>query len=454
MAAEADGVASVGREQRIKTVLFAVVLLVVYVPSRFFVLFYVKPAGNDTEFYARHAYIRRLAAERGVPFHGLYREMGLAEAAGLDTAVFRVFDSTAVAAALSIVHYPPLAVAAMGVPALGMERGCSGMAGFTKQYVTRFRWWCAAAETVTVAVAGLMILALFRQEKTARLMFRASVLCLAGLLMPGILFNRLDVITGMLLMVSIALLVKRAWFLSFIVFSLAVNFKLIPLFLVPVWALGSLRAADCREDARHYGVVRTMRAAVLRGALLCAFVACVALFFYLLEGKGAFDYVGFHLKRGVHIESMWGVFSLLAARLSGISCGISWFGSFNVEGPAAPLLAALSLPLTALLLIAATVVLAVRVARRQGEQDAGAVIEASLLFLCIVFLFSKVLSPQYLVVCIPLVALLPYTGTGAFVVTCLFFGACVPRRLFIPVFTGKSCTDRDGSVSSFLPHGY
>jgi hypothetical protein len=268
-------------------------------------------------------------------------------------------------------------------------------------------------------------------------------LCLAGLCMPRILYDRLDIILSTLLLLSLALLIQRSTLASFLLFALAVNFKLVPVFLLPVWILGSFRASDFDQPSFRARVVRMVLMSAARGILLVGLTAGVALLFYVFEGKGVFDFLEFHYNRGVHIESLWGAFSLLAARLSGAPFHMALtYGAYNVTTPATPVLSALSSATLAGLLIAVTVVLAVRFTARL-ERSAHSlspqeIIEATLLYLCVVFSFSKIFSPQYLFALVPLVALLPRARGGAFVVSCVFVGVCCLSTLIYPYFYTKA----------------
>ncbi|MBN2189266.1 MAG: hypothetical protein JW699_07415 [Chitinispirillaceae bacterium] len=429
MAIDTKEIASVRHAKRLRIILLAVMLAMLYVPSRLFVLNSVRPAGTDTDLYARYAYIRRLASERRVSFHELYRDRGHAV---LESGGPRPFDSLI----LTVVAYPPLAVAVMTIPALLMQGGTADAEAFTREYARAFRRLCAVAEAVAAAAVFLLMLVLYGNDKTITLVFRISVLCLAGMLMPRILYDRLDVILGALLALSLVFLVRKATILSFFVFALAVNFKLIPVFLFPVWVAGSLSASDCDGPSLRARAVRVVRKSITRGAVLFLFIAGVALVFYAAEGRGAFDYLRFHLERGVHIESFWGALSLLAARLSGaFPVMVLTSGAYNVS---APTLAALSFPFMAGLLTIATIIIFAGAVLGRREPAClphpGAVVEASLLFLCIVLTFSPVFSPQYLLALIPLAALLPYTGGGAFIVSCVFIGVCGLSTLIYPYF--------------------
>jgi hypothetical protein len=436
MAIDTNSSASGMRAKRLRLFIVAAILAFMYIPSRLFVLYFVKPLGTDTDLYARYVFIHRIAMERKASFHELYRDSGFAEMARPGP---KKFDSLI----LTVVAYPPFAVAAMNVPALFMKGGCADLETFTERYRGKYRWFCAAVEMAGVIAACFLILTLYGNEKILTLFFRMSVLCLAGLTMPRILYDRLDVLLGAFLILSLALLVRKAVLPSFLVFAFAVNFKLIPVFLLPVLVLGSFLVTDSGAGPLRARIMRMGRMTVTRGAALCLLTVCIALFFYAIEGKGVFDYLKFHLDRGIHIESIWGAFSLLAACLSGSPVHITWaYGAYNVFTPATPVLAALSLPVMAILLTAATAALSFRFVRmdRQAAVTSGAqkIIEAALLFLCIVFASSRIFSPQYLITLVPLVALMPYTGRGAFALSCIFIGVCFLSTLIYPYFYTKA----------------
>jgi hypothetical protein len=419
--------------------LFAVsaAIIVLFIPSRLFLLYNTRPAGTDTELYARYAYIHRLAAECRLPFHDCYRTMGLADISGPGP---KVFDSLA----MTVVAYPPFAVAMMTVPALIVRGGNpvsrTTLTEFTACYKEVYRWFCAAFELLLMLITGFLILRLYKNERLFVTVLRMGLLCLAGMCMPRILYNRLDILLSALLMVSLAALIRKKplVLLSFFVFALAVNFKLIPLFLLPIWILGSLREQPA---------VRMLPTGVLRGLELCGMVAGTALFFFVLEGKGVFDFIAFHLDRGVHIESTWGTFSLLAAHIAGTPFRMALsYGAYNVYLPAAGFLSELSLTALSVAILALTALLVIRCIRRPpaaAEPPAAllgpeTVIEASLLCLLMVFSFSKIFSPQFLIILVPLVALLPRTGRGEFVFICIFIGVCCLSTLIYPYFYTKA----------------
>jgi hypothetical protein len=416
--------------ERLKLIAVSALIIALFIPSRIFLLYHAKPAGTDTELYARYAYIHGLAAECHLSFHDCYRTMGLADISGPGP---KTFDSLA----MTVVAYPPFAVAMMSVPAIFVQGGTPisrmSMTEFIGRYKKAYPWLCAAAELLMVIIVSFLVLRLYKDERLVITVLRMGLLCLAGMCMPRILYNRLDVLLSALLIVSLAALIKEKphLLLSFFVFALAVTFKLIPLFLLPVWILGSLRQ---RPD-RHL-----LKAIIPKGLQLSGIIAGTAFFFFLLEGKGVFDFLAFHLDRGIHIESTWGVLSLFAAKISGTSFRMALSsGAYNVYTPAAGLLSVVSSIILFIAMLAVTILFAARCLKKSATAETRVallgpreVIEGTLLCLLIVFSFAKIFSPQYLIVLIPLVALLPRRGKGDFVFFCVFLGTCCFTTFIYP----------------------
>jgi hypothetical protein len=426
--------------QRLRLSIIVVALVLVYVPSRLCVLQYVKPAGTDTELYARFAYIHRLAAERRVPFHDLYRETGLA-----DFNKHYGVPPPFVAEPLTVVEYPPFAIAVVTIPALVVRHGrpisTMGLPEFTARYQKVYRWFCAFIEMITVAIVSLLLFNLYRNERAIITALRMCILCCAGLCMPRILYDRLDIIMGALIILSLAALIKRLRLLSFFLFALAANFKLIPLFLLPIVVLGSLEASDFQQPAMRERLLRMLRVSAVRGLIVCGMTGGVFSLFLLTEGRGVLDFLVYHLNRGIHIESMWGTVALLAARLSGTPFHIVHnYGAFNISTAATVFLSHLSSAMLAIVLLALTSLFIIRCGGKRGRPAYGepflfgpqSVIEASLLFLCCIFSFSKVFSPQFLLALVPLVALMPFYGRGVFVFLCIFIGTCMLSTIIYP----------------------
>src|SRR5262249_32709772 len=137
----------------------------------------------------------------------------------------------------------PLAVAFMRLPTLWMGRAAGTMPAevFDREYRAAYRRGLAAVDVLLVLLVGWLARRLFPAEPpgewAARLVFYLTGTAALGLL----LYDRLDLVQALLVLGSLGLLVSRAHYAwSFAVLAAAVNFKLVPLVLAPVWVVGSL----------------------------------------------------------------------------------------------------------------------------------------------------------------------------------------------------------------------
>jgi hypothetical protein len=230
---------------------------------------------------------------------------------------------------------------------------------------------------------------------------------------------------------------------SYSIFACAIAYKIVPIFLLPIWVLGSFKGSDFPQESFKKKVVSLLRQGCVRGLFLGALVAGIFLAFYWMEGKASFEFIGIHSNRGIHMESTWGTLSLLAARLSGSPYRIvNGNGSLEVVMPSTPGMIALSMPLLVLFLLGLTAILVFRCIKMLEQplpKDSTllrpqSLIEVTLLFLCVVFSVSRIFSPQYLLLLVPLVALMPFTRRGEFVVACVFILCCCFSTLIYPYF--------------------
>jgi hypothetical protein len=240
------------------------------------------------------------------------------------------------------------------------------------------------------------------RESIDRRWWLAALLLLAQ---GAIAIQRLDAIVALALMAAVHGAVRRSPAQFGIAAGLAGACKIVPLLAVPV-----IVAAD-------WAFWRT-RLVALAGWVMAA----VAIGFgpMLLASPAAVgDFLRYHGGRGLQVESTLAVllgaarWALGAARPSTFS-----FGSFNLDGAVADLLAKATLPITVLAIAALVVVVArgpggraVVVAPGGDGRDTGDRIErvtcAALAATVVLWLGGKVFSPQYLTWGIPLVLAIP-----------------------------------------------
>ncbi len=247
---------------------------------------------------------------------------------------------------------------------------------------------------------------------------REKWLLAAGLLLAqgALSIQRLDPIAALFLALALHAAARRRPFTLGVAAGLAGAAKILPFLVLP-----ALVVAD-------RSLVRDRRS-LLRVALGAALALAVGFGPLLLSRVALSSMMSFHLARGLNVESTLGVlFGVLRALAGHREAAPASFGSQNFDGGWPDALAKLTLPLMLLALLW----LAFRVHRRPPAAE-GARVErlglAALASVAVLWLTSKVLSPQYLTWCIPLVLAIPgavgrrltWIAILAMIVTQLYF---------------------------------
>jgi hypothetical protein len=348
-------------------------------------------------------------------------------------------------------EYPHLALAVMALPRVWMKAappilggGPPGLA----RYRALYRVEMALFDLLAFLALLWLVNRLYRAEPVRQRAERLLAFVVVGLLLGTFLYNRLDIVQGALVVLSLALLVSRlhyAW--SFAVLALAINFKLVPVVLVPVWVLASL-PPGLVADARNQGGVRRL-VGVCCWRLAVATALTLALFapVYLSSGERCLAFFQYHRDRGLEVGSFYSAVILGLKPFGYPSACYYGHGCINVDSPASALLTRLSPAITLGLLLAVTLFSGWLLLRRKAEDEEGRapglpaggarstlekgappagrlfggdLAACASLALLVFIAGNKVFSPQYLLWLLPLLPLLPFS--------------VVPRRLCLGSF--------------------
>ncbi len=406
------------------------VAMAVFLASRFYVLFSADiQASTLFEVNVAYTYCYQYATSHGVSFYQTVRDLKSARDPHRDPVEYAV-------------EYPPLAVGWMILPGVFLppipDRPSPEA---VRRYVQANRALMALAD-----LAGFLLLAaslpilIPRGARDPRYEWRLLFYIAAGLLLMHILYDRFDLVVGVLTLAALRLLASRRHYLwAFAVLALAINFKLTPLVLAPIWVLGSLPAGLFASLGRERASLTRMTAKIVeRSAVLIALTIAMFLPFYWASGKETLALFAYHGKRGLEIESIWAWLAMIAGRLfQNPTQTVLSFGSINVTSRVAAILAKVAPLTTVALLLAGVIALLVsvraRFVRTELRDEATAAQSAPGLFSAFIILFlllsivsSGVLSPQYLLWLVPLVPLMAPEGRfansflGAFLAICLF----------------------------------
>jgi hypothetical protein len=399
---------------------------------------------SDVEIYARYAHEQELASRTGRNFYELHeerfrREVEAARQAG--TLIGSVDEYLKV-------EYPPLALAVMRLPTLWMSESATD-AGPTLSYLASYR---AAYRVLMAAVDGLAFVLVWsligrvhRHENAGERSWRFLGYVLSTTALWPLLYERLDLMLALMMLLSFALLISKAHYgWSFAVLALGVNFKITPVVLLPLWLLGSLPV----QSARSWFQPSVLAALVVRGVVLLGMLSAGFLPFYAREGSGVFGFLAYHRDRGLEVGSMYSSLLLALEPFGHITHVKYSFGSINLESSLSATLVALAPWVTGATLLAAIACFILRLrqlpaAVEEPNQETlahrypGMLAAFVLLFLLLFIAANKVFSPQYLLWVAPLVPLLPLRGPsqrlfmGAFLLICLLSTLLAPFLLVL-----------------------
>jgi hypothetical protein len=274
-----------------------------------------------------------------------------------------------------VAEYPPLVFVFTAVPAI-FDRSLH-------YYFPIFRALCCCVDCGMWA----LLLALHRKRVWPCVVY---VLCTTAL--GPLLYDRIDIVLGAILLVAASLLLRRRDGWSCLAVGLGIAFKLIPIVLAPAilvtaWRRGWLGLAGA--------------------ALLLSVPAVVSVDLTIAMGgrqlEGLMDY---HQRRGVHLESVPGSVEMVMMHLTGAPGAVSTeYGSVNLHTRYEPVLLRVSTLLLVGMMLGAALLAGTR------RRDLASLLALLATALCASLLFSKVLSPQYFIFLLPvLVALPPMRG--------------------------------------------
>lgn len=288
------------------------------------------------------------------------------------------------------VEYPPLVLPFILVPRMLTD-------------APRYFCWMFGALMGACLAGSVAVLAraLLRAGKSAReLSLRVFLISLVFLAHGGIAIQRLDAVTALLIALATAAWIDRAYDRLAFWLGLAAASKFLPiLLLLPIAAAdetflrSALRAAT--PEARRQGRAATVRLFAIAGMTFALGLGP----FFAFSPTALGDVLRYHGARGLHGESVLGS---LWALVASSGPAVHAYGSYNLPGTVADVLARVAMPLS----LAAIVAFAWFVYHR----GSGAVVRAGLVVLgalTILWSTGKVFSPQYLTWGIPFLLFLP-----------------------------------------------
>jgi uncharacterized membrane protein len=268
-------------------------------------------------------------------------------------------------------------------------------------------WSCAAALLV-LAVRGVAA----QGAPPARLLAVAVGIGLFPLALGSVVLTRYDLWPAALTAGALAAVLVGRDRLGLGVLGLAAAAKIYPLVLLPPLLVYLVKRRGGREAAIAF-------------AVFAAVVAVAVLPFAVIAPEGLWGSVERQLGRPLQIESLGASF-LLAARQLGFYDPevVSSHGSQNLDGALPDALASAQTVLQVAALVAVWLLFA------RGPATPGRLVTASAASVAVFVAFGKVLSPQFLIWLVPVVALVGADAAAAAVA--LFGAALVATHAWFP----------------------
>ncbi len=319
-------------------------------------------------------------------------------------------------------EYPPVALVVFAIPSLFAPAHDFG--GYTQAFET-LMVLCG------VVASALVALVLARQgAPLSRLIARSLFAGLAPLLLGPVVLSRYDLWPTVLTIAALGALVWARFRLAFVLLALATAAKVYPAVLLPLAAIQVWRVRGRREA----GVCLAIAGAVL---------AVVTLPFAVAAPHGVWESLTGQAGRPLQIESLGASFLLVAHTVAGLGVTVLFsHGSDNLGGHPASVLA------SAQTVIGAVALVALWVAYARGAAQPGRLLRYAAACVCAFVAFDKVLSPQYMVWLIPVVALVP--GVRGDVSVVLLAAVLVITQLWFPSHYLSLAYDLDPKDSWFV----
>jgi hypothetical protein len=367
----------------------------------------------------RYAFEAQRAASRGMSIYKLHAES-------------RQLESAAIPPVERVVEYPPLTILWMKAPAWFLDP--IPKTGPAPGPWVRAAKWANQIAMFVVDLCGFGILALIGATGAQLAVYTAG-----GLLLFPVLYDRFDLLLGVLLLGAMVLLVrKRPSWAPLTVLMVAINLKITPLVLVPLFVLGTLpeNALPSPSGTRPWGLIGR------RLAMLSALGAALFLPFFVKDGFSTLDFLRYHAMRGLEVSSVWNTIPIALSAIFQWPANPSFrFGSFELKSALGGLLRTMASAYMAAV-IPVLAFLLWRLLRKLGtpaklggtttlaQANPALFLRCAVVCLLTAIIGAHVLSPQYLLWLVPLVVL--WEGRWQWCVWAVFLVMCALTTLSYP----------------------
>jgi hypothetical protein len=353
------------------------------------------------------------------------------------------------------IEYPPLAIWLVSLPAHFESTDFAFTRewhqGFSRRYERTFHIAFFLAELGVFLLFCRLFLHMYPNAPPEQAAIRVIALVVAGLALPHLLYERLDMLQAFFVFAGLYLLVRRRCYLwSFVFLSLGVHYKLVPIVLVPVWVVGATPVAVLTALDRG-NLRRPLMFLVHRAVMLLAAGLAVLLPFWLCYGPECIQFIRVHQNLGMHVESVPSTLVLLLNCIVDLNVSISQgVGSFQLNSSINSAIISGNTLVLFICMSAASIMLIMHFSGREAPTDASIrfadmeqvsianrypseIVLFTILFYGIAMCISRAFSPQYLIWLLALFPLAPLDrGRRSHLLPWVFVAVCALTTVIYP----------------------
>jgi uncharacterized membrane protein len=248
------------------------------------------------------------------------------------------------------------------------------------------------AEVLIFELAGLVLTYLIARRLGKAPWTLLSVYSIAILAVGPIIGQQYDIIPAITTLLALYYFWLGHHKVAWVFLALGTMIKLYPALLAPIFLIIYLRNGEYRRIWSGLSVF----------ALCCLLILSPFLIIGPSNLLSLFDY---HSLRGIQLESTYGAILLVAQKLGWTTVTLVFnYGSWNFNGNLANIFSQLSTPIMAIYLLGCYIFIYTQV--RAGKSQFTRLGCYALLVILVTLITSKVLSPQYIIWLIPVLALI------------------------------------------------
>ena len=211
------------------------------------------------------------------------------------------------------IEYPPFAVLWVSLPGfyLMLTENYTNLRDFTILYENAYKWFMLFIDSLFFFLFSFLLTKFLPNDRNffRSYSFLLSYYILCGACLFIYYYYRLDLtVSFLVLLAATCLFLWKKRKTSFFLLALSINYKLAPLVLVPLWALGSMTYGKTLLLYKQKNWSLLLGTYMKNIAQILGACCLVFLPFVFLFGSKTISFLSYHSDRPIQVESLYSVF--------------------------------------------------------------------------------------------------------------------------------------------------